>query len=537
MLALTAAGLAATSCAATAHAPRAAHIDPASLVARTRPPEAASSVLAGPAGVLAAGVAERLFATAPVVVVASVSDSAGLPAAAAAAERAHAPLLLASPAPGARPGPASASPRPGSPGAQAGPASASPRPGSPGAQPAGTTVRAAVAALHPRAVLAVGIPPASLSAQLSGIREIHGVRVITNPARLPATRAPAPLRHVVLLVHQGGPGAASTAAAATAQAAGARVVAVRGYDPRADPAAIAALAAARPRQVLAVGGRFGPPGLLAARVAAAETGVQLPGGGGEIVVPARRLVALYGHPGTPSLGALGQQGLTASIARARKMAAVYRPLSSVPVVPTFEIIATVAQRSPGPDGSYSYATPVATLRPWVRRASRAGLYVVIDLQPGRASLLAQAKEYQAFLERPNVGLAVDPEWALGPGQKPLKQIGSVDITEVNSVISWLAGLTARYHLPQKLLVLHQFRLSMIQGEQRLDTRHDDLAVVIHMDGQGTPGSKQQTWDAVTGAAPAGVFFGWKNFLVKDHPMLTPRQTMAHPPQPVMISYE
>ena len=182
--------------------------------------------------------------------------------------------------------------------------------------------------------------------------------MITNPARLPATRAPAPLRHVVLLVPQGGPGAASlaVAVAATAQVAGARVISVQGYDPRADPAAIAALAAARPRQVLAVGGGFGPPGQLAARVAVAETGVQLPGGG-QIVVPERRLVALYGDPGTPSLGALGQQGLTASIARVRKLAALYRPLSNVPVVPTFEIIATVAQGSPGPDGTYSYANP------------------------------------------------------------------------------------------------------------------------------------------------------------------------------------
>jgi hypothetical protein len=34
-----------------------------------------------------------------------------------------------------------------------------------------------------------------------------------------------------------------------------------------------------------------------------------------------------------------------------------------------------------------------------------------------------------------------------------------------------------------------------------------------------------------------VFFGWKNFLVKDHPMLTPQETMAHVPQPVMISYQ
>ena len=404
------------------------------------------------------------------------------------------------------------------------------QPGSADAQAAGAAVRTAIGALRPRAVLAVGMPQAALSAQLPGIR------VITNPARLPATHAPAPLRHVALLVPQGTAAAASLAIAATAQVAGARVVAVQGYDPRADPRAITALAAARPRQVLAVGAGFGPPGLLAARVAVAETGVQLPGGG-QIVVPERRLVALYGDPGTPSLGALGEQGLTASIARVRKLAALYRPLSRVPVVPTFEIIATVAQGSPGPNGTYSYANPVTFLRPWIRRASRAGLYVVLDLQPGRASLLAQAKEYQAFLERPNVGLALDPEWALAPGQRPLKQIGSVSVAEVNSVINWLAALTARHHLPQKLLVLHQFRLSMIQGEQRLNTRHDDLAIVIHMDGQGTPGDKQQTWDAVTGAAPAGVFFGWKNFFVKDHPMLTPPQTMAHLPQPVMISYQ
>jgi len=47
---------------------------------------------------------------------------------------------------------------------------------------------------------------------------------------------------------------------------------------------------------------------------------------------------------------------------------------------------------------------------------------------------------------------------------------------------------------------------------------------------------QQTWDAITGAAPRGVCFGW-NFFVKDHPMLTPSQTMARAPQPTMISYQ
>jgi hypothetical protein len=42
---------------------------------------------------------------------------------------------------------------------------------------------------------------------------------------------------------------------------------------------------------------------------------------------------------------------------------------------------------------------------------------------------------------------------------------------------------------------------------------------------------------VTGAAPHHVFFGWKNFYVKDHPMLSPRQTMAKIPRPMMISYQ
>jgi hypothetical protein len=253
--------------------------------------------------------------------------------------------------------------------------------------------------------------------------------------------------------------------------------------------------------------------------------------------PGRRLVALYGHPGTPGLGALGQQDLAQSVTRTRQMAGLYRPLSPVPVVPTFEIIATVAEASPGRDRAYSYQTPVAGLRPWVQQATAEGMYVVLDLQPGRASLLAQAQAYQSLLELPNVGLALDSEWKLQPGQLPLRQIGHVDISEVNSVVRWLAALTQAHRLPQKLLVLHQFQLQMIRGESQLDTSHDALAILIHMDGQGTPGEKQATWDAVTGAAPRGVPFGWKNFLVKDHPMLTPAQTMTKVPTPVMISYQ
>jgi hypothetical protein len=465
----------------------------------TQVPSSAASVLASTsADTLTAAVTGRLFKTAPVVVVAGTSPAA-LRAGEGAALAAHAPLLLSEAAPGS---------------------------------PLLTEIKD----LRPDAVLAIGVAPRALAARLPG------VRVVTRPALLPKTGAPAPLSTVALLIRGAAESAADAsqaalaAAATTARVAGAAVVTVDGYDPRADPAAIRALARVRPREVLAIGSGFGPASRLAARVAVAATGTQLPGGG-QVLFPGHRLVALYGCPGTPSLGVLGEQDLPASITRAEEVADMYRPLSRVPVIPTFEIIATVAQASPGADGTYSYETPVSELEPWVQGAIKAGMYVVLDLQPGRANLLTQAKLYKSLLELPDVGLALDSEWKLQPGQLPLQQIGSVDITEINSVVRWLAALTAQYHLPQKLLVLHQFRLSMIVGEQYLDTSNDDLAIVIHMDGQGTPGEKLQTWDAVTGAAPPGVFFGWKNFTVKDHPMLTPQETMANTPQPVMISYQ
>jgi hypothetical protein len=481
------------------------------LTAVTRAPSAAASVLADTApGTLTAALAGTLFASSPVVVVSGGAATA-VSGAARDARAAHAPLLLASPDTGKGP----------------------------------AQVAAAVRALHPAAVLAEGLTAAARGQLASAL---PGVKLVTRAAALPATGAAAPPRHAVVLLQappavkagKAPPAATSaavqTAAAVTAQAAGATVVTVTGTDPRTDPAVIRELAGLHPSAVVAVGAAFGSGSEFAGRVAVAETGRQLPGGG-QVLFPGRRLVALYGHPGTPSLGVLGQQGLAASITRAKMVAAEYRPLSRVPVVPAFEIIASVAEGSPGFDGTYSYETPVSQLRPWVDAATADGMYVVLDLQPGRASLLAQAEHYQSLLELPDVGLALDAEWKLQPGQKPLQQIGHVNVSEVNSVAGWLAALTARHHLPQKLLVLHQFQLAMLTGERDLDTSHDNLAIVIHMDGQGTPALKQATWNAVTAAAPPGVFFGWKNFLVKDHPMLTPGQTMAKKPAPVMISYQ
>ena len=352
----------------------------------------------------------------------------------------------------------------------------------------------------------------------------------------------APAEAVPGIVALVGAGGDTPAALATLRAAGLPLVGVPAGDPRATAGAVEALAAAPPAHVVALGAAFGPADRLAQRVAAASTGAQLPGGGQllfpqDVGLPGKRYVALYGSPGMASLGVLGEQDVPATIARAQQHAEPYRALTSDTVVPGVEIIATIASAGPGEDGNYSAERPVAELLPLVQAAGDAGMTVVLDLQPGRTDFLTQAKQYQELLLLPHVSLALDPEWRLEPDQVHLRQIGHVGIDEVDAVAAWLAQLVRDHRLPQKMLVLHQFMLRMIDGRERLDTSHDELAMVIHVDGQGGQGAKLGTWDAIRQGAPP-VHWGWKNFYDEDTPaMLDPAATSAISPQPDLVTYQ
>jgi hypothetical protein len=271
------------------------------------------------------------------------------------------------------------------------------------------------------------------------------------------------------------------------------------------------------------------------QIGALLAGNELPGGG-LTLFPDRRIVALYGNPTTPALGVMGEQGPEQAAERAREVAAPYAA-DGAEILPAFEIIATVASAAATDDGDYSWEMSVEDLRPWVEVAAREGLYVTLDLQPGRTDFLTQAKRYEELLLLPHVGLALDPEWRLQPNQVHLRQIGSVDAAEINEVVAWLAGLVRDHALPQKLLILHQFRFSMITNRELVETP-SELAVLVHVDGQGPIHSKYQTYGALTGAVDADRWWwGWKNFYDEDSPTPTPEQVLELDPLPVYVSYQ
>ena len=495
-------------------------------VVKTISPEKKVTVLADPtAAGLAVEASKTLFAKSSTVVIASTADPLAQKTATAIAVRWGVPLLLVAETPVAPTGD--------------GPAGDAPDPS------LNAALQRELSRLGVREVATVDMLNAgdtlrSAGVTVSGSKEAGskeaGVTVVDAKTTTHRRITVAPRPGVAVVVTADPRAAAATA---TARAAGASLHAlpIGVTDLQASATAITFLHSSQTSHTVLIGADFSSLRNPDWSVAAARTGYQL-AGGGQRLFPAHRFVALYGAPGVPGLGVAGEQDAAATIARAQAVAATYAPLSTVPVMPMLELIATVAAADAGADGNYSNELPIEALEPLVDAATKAGLYVVLDLQPGRSTFLEQAKRYLPLLQKHGVGLALDPEWRLGPNQLPLQQIGSVDASEINSVSEWLAGVVSDGALAPKMLVLHQFTTRMITDRASIDTSHQQLELVLHVDGQGAQPDKQATWRALHTDAPAALWWGWKNFYDEDRPMLTPEQTLSEvEPQPQLITYQ
>ncbi|WKD61044.1 hypothetical protein CCICO_05040 [Corynebacterium ciconiae DSM 44920] len=327
------------------------------------------------------------------------------------------------------------------------------------------------------------------------------------------------------------------AATATAKAWGADLVSLPWPDPRASEDGIKAVAGLEDKPVIALGRLFGSSENLKKRIVRSQEVTEEQPGGGQLVFPGRHVVALYGHHTGPALGAMGEQDSEAAAERVHDIAEQYQEYVDDPVIPAFEMMATVASADPGDDNDYSNEADPSELLDYLDAITEIGGYAVIDLQPGRAHLLDQAKLYEELLKRPNVGLALDPEWKIGPNEVPLQNVGHVDASEINEVSEWLAKLVDENNLPQKPLVLHQFQLQMIRNREQLNVDYPELAFVLHADGHGTPDLKFETWDVLKEGLDPRIFLAWKNFYDEDTPTFTPEQTMEITPRPWFVSYQ
>jgi hypothetical protein len=265
----------------------------------------------------------------------------------------------------------------------------------------------------------------------------------------------------------------------------------------------------------------------------AATPAQLPGGGRRIL-PDRRIVAFYGNPRDKELGALGIGTPDQAARRLRRQARPYdRP--SRPVLPALELISTVATGAPGPSGLYRDHAPSSVIRRYLRAARRARALLVLDLQPGRGQFGPEIERLARWLREPDVGLALDPEWHVGPGEVPGRVIGSMDADVVNAAAAYLARIVRRHRLPQKLLLVHRFTDGMIARDERLHP-FPGVATVVNVDGFGSQVVKVAKYNNFV-RRTRSVGRGFKLFYKEDLRTMKPSRVMRMRPRPDVVVYE
>lgn len=258
----------------------------------------------------------------------------------------------------------------------------------------------------------------------------------------------------------------------------------------------------------------------------------LPNGGREIF-PAYRVVAFYGTADDPSLGILGQGSPDDAARHLLRQASAYASRNR-PVMPAFELIATVAQASSN-TGSYNGHLDDASVRRYLAAARKIHALLILDVQPGRANVLQEVRRYQKFLAEPDIGLALDSEWTMAPGEIPGRVLGGTDARTVNAVSAYLAQVVAQNHLPQKLFIVHQFTAEMIAHRESVVPQRG-LAVVFHVDGFGGRAAKLSKYHQLAVSHPP-FFNGFKLFYKQDVDMFSAREVLRMHPAPDLITYE
>jgi hypothetical protein len=259
---------------------------------------------------------------------------------------------------------------------------------------------------------------------------------------------------------------------------------------------------------------------------------QLPRGGRSIL-PEFRVVAYYGAPQAAELGTLGIGSPAAAARRLERQAKPYGTRKR-PVLPALELIAVIANADAGEDGMYRARQEDKVIRRYLRAARKAKAMLLLDIQPGRSDFFTETKRLERWLRQPDVGLALDPEWRMAPGQVPGDVIGRVDAREVNATTAWLDQLTRREGLPQKLVVIHQFTDDMVD-ETALRPR-EGLDLVLNADGFGGRAVKKAKYHAFT-RQKHGFHAGFKLFYEEDLNLMAPRQVLRLRPPPDFVVYE
>jgi hypothetical protein len=243
-----------------------------------------------------------------------------------------------------------------------------------------------------------------------------------------------------------------------------------------------------------------------------------------------QILSYYGNPYTADMGILGELPPETLVETLKAHAQLYDSLNGPRgVQAALHLVYATAQSDAGREGLYLLRVDEETLREYIQLACENGLLIFLDLQIGRSDVQSEVTKILPYLEQPHVHAALDPEFAMPPGEAPGESIGSLDAADVNAAQALLQDLLEEGDLPDKILIVHQFTQNMLTNPELIDDL-PRVKLVIDMDGFGPSEIKRVKYDWY--AAPAE-YSGIKLFFHHDPDLMSEQEVLELNPDVII----
>ena len=278
------------------------------------------------------------------------------------------------------------------------------------------------------------------------------------------------------------------------------------------------------------------------------------------VLPSHRVVAFYAVPGAEPTGPayVLSEDMYNQLAQ---QSATYQTLDPAhPVQSGIDLVVSVPDSFPGPNGYYSHHVDPDTIQSYIDFCKNHNLLLFLDLNIGRAPVMEEVNFFLPYLEKYTfVHMAIDPEWMF-PRQDgiPGVNLSNVRASDLNPAIEAVAAVPMKYHVPRKILIIHQYRPSgdgtanpYDAGQAEIADKHNLMLdtrvdVVIHIDSVGgfvgdRAEKTQQYTDWVKGDMQRYQNFQYGGFKLFYHieaktRLMTPQEVLALDPAPLVVTY-
>jgi hypothetical protein len=250
------------------------------------------------------------------------------------------------------------------------------------------------------------------------------------------------------------------------------------------------------------------------------------------LLPKNRIVALYGsaHPG---FGVLGRKTAKGARRKLKHQVKPYKRKGNRPVIPAFDLVATVATRCESHRDKCRTRISNSTVEKYLHTIRAINGRLILDIQPARSTFLDEVKHWHDFLLEPDVSVGLDPEWNVGPHGTPGETVGSVSARKLNKVSDKLQGIAEDHNLPDKPMIVHQFRKGSIHHRAHVKLRKK-VDVVLNFDGIGDRQSKKAGYESLL---QPPLFNGFSLFYKLDSGLMSPGQVLNLTPKPDYVMYQ